>query len=176
MQPLAPQVEIAVAQADILRIFLVAEHGERQFLRIGLHLDAIGMNLDLAGGEVRIDGVGVAADDLALDRHDGFDAQPFQRLERFVGGVGDDLGQAVMVAQIDEQEVAMVALAVNPAREPDSLADMRGAQLAAIVGAIGMHVRTTFERNICGKSEAERFAPARALCPRDEGVSMRHGC
>jgi hypothetical protein len=44
-----------------------------------------------------------------------------------------------MVAQIDEQEIAVVALAVDPAGKADGLADMVAAQLAARVGTIGVH-------------------------------------
>ena len=44
-----------------------------------------------------------------------------------------------MIAQIDEQHAAMVALAVNPARQADGRADIGGAELGAGVGAIGVH-------------------------------------
>ena len=44
-----------------------------------------------------------------------------------------------MVAQVDEQHAAMVADAVAPAREADGLADMVFAELAAGMGAIGVH-------------------------------------
>ena len=44
-----------------------------------------------------------------------------------------------MVAQIDEQQVAMVALAVDPAGQTDLRADVIGAQRAAGVRAVGMH-------------------------------------
>ena len=44
-----------------------------------------------------------------------------------------------MVAQVDEQQVAVVALAVDPAREAGRLAGIVGAQRAAGMGAIGMH-------------------------------------
>jgi hypothetical protein len=46
-----------------------------------------------------------------------------------------------MVAQIDEQQAAMVALAMHPAGQPDGLANMRGALRAAGVGAVEMHSR-----------------------------------
>ena len=36
-----------------------------------------------------------------------------------------------MIAQVDEQHAAMVALAVDPARQSDGLADLGGGQLAA---------------------------------------------
>ena len=44
-----------------------------------------------------------------------------------------------MIAQIDEQQPAMIALAMHPARDADRLADLFGAKLAAIMGAIGVH-------------------------------------
>ena len=49
------------------------------------------------------------------------------------------LGDAVMVAQIDEDQPAMVAAAIDPARQPHGLADIGFAQLAAGMGAIGVH-------------------------------------
>ena len=51
-------------------------------------------------------------------------------------GVKEHLGQALAVAQVDEDEPAKVAAAPDPARERDDLADVRGAQLAA-----GMRVK-----------------------------------
>ena len=50
-----------------------------------------------------------------------------------------------MVAQVDENQPAMVAAAIHPAGQPDGLADMRLAQFAAGVGAIGMHDGKTFK-------------------------------
>jgi hypothetical protein len=52
--------------------------------------------------------------------------------------VGDDLGDAVMVAQVHEQHAAMVALAMDPARggHPDPQLEVEG---AAGVRTIGMH-------------------------------------
>ena len=44
-----------------------------------------------------------------------------------------------MVAQIDEQEIAVVALAVNPAGNADLGADILRPKLAAVVGSIGVH-------------------------------------
>ena len=44
-----------------------------------------------------------------------------------------------MIAQVDEQQPAMVAPAIDPAGQPDGLSDMFLAKLAAGVGAIGVH-------------------------------------
>ena len=45
-----------------------------------------------------------------------------------------------MVAKIDEENAAMVTLAVNPARKPDLFSDVGSAELTAIVGAIRVHL------------------------------------
>jgi hypothetical protein len=50
-----------------------------------------------------------------------------------------------MVTQVDEDQPTMVAAAIHPAGQPDGLADMRLAQFAAGMGAIGMHDGKTFK-------------------------------
>src|ERR1700712_3539705 len=56
------------------------------------------------------------------------------------GAGGEDaLRKAEMVPQIDEEQAAMVALAVNPTRKPDGLAGITGAKRAAGMGAVGVH-------------------------------------
>jgi hypothetical protein len=44
-----------------------------------------------------------------------------------------------MVAQVDEDQVAMIALLVHPARYADGVADVAFAERGAVVGAIGVH-------------------------------------
>jgi hypothetical protein len=44
-----------------------------------------------------------------------------------------------MVAKVNEQHAAVVAAVVNPAREPDNLADVRRPQIVARVGAVLVH-------------------------------------
>jgi hypothetical protein len=46
------------------------------------------------------------------------------------------LRDAVAVAQIEEDEVAVIAAAVDPAHEGDGLAGVGGAEFAAGVGAL----------------------------------------
>jgi hypothetical protein len=58
--------------------------------------------------------------------------------------VGHDLGDAVVIAQVDEQHAAMIALAMDPAREADILADMLAREGAAGVGTIRVH-RNSFQ-------------------------------
>ena len=54
-------------------------------------------------------------------------AEHFARFDDFsgrVGGIEDDLGDAVAVAEVDEQAAAVVAVGVDPAAEGDGVADM----------------------------------------------------
>jgi hypothetical protein len=44
-----------------------------------------------------------------------------------------------MVAQVDEDQPAMIAPAIDPARQADSLSNILFAKLAAGMGAIGVH-------------------------------------
>ena len=51
-----------------------------------------------------------------------------------------DLRDAVVVAEVDEEDAAVVAEAEHPAGEADGLAGVLLAELVAGVCAIGMHV------------------------------------
>jgi hypothetical protein len=51
-------------------------------------------------------------------------------------GVEDDLGHAFAIAEVDEDERAVVTAIGHPTKEHDFLADVGGAQSAAIVGAL----------------------------------------
>ena len=44
-----------------------------------------------------------------------------------------------MVAQVDKQQIAVIALAMDPAGQADGLADAGGAERGTIVGAICVH-------------------------------------
>jgi len=52
----------------------------------------------------------------------------------------------VVVAQIDEDQPAMVALAMDPAGQANLGAGVAGAKLAAGMGAIGVHWSVVFSR------------------------------
>ena len=80
-------------------------------------------------------------------------------LQRLAARGGDDLGQPVMVAQVDEQHAAMVALAVNPARQADGRADVGGAKLGAVMGTVGVH-----DVALAAIADVRKFAGRRFAC------------
>jgi hypothetical protein len=65
-----------------------------------------------------------------------------------------------MIAQIDEQKLTMIALAVDPARQPSWSALVAEAQLATMVGAVGMHAWVPDVRRRSGGSAGFVNLPA----------------
>ena len=94
--------------------------------------------LDVAGGHIRV-GEPFAA--LAEDSGDGDDVLGASHL-RFQMGQRRDLlvehhlGDAGAVAEVEEDEVAVVAAAVDPTHKGDGLAGVGGAEFAAGVRAL----------------------------------------
>jgi hypothetical protein len=62
-----------------------------------------------------------------------------------------------MITQVDEEQVAVIALAMHPSREPDGLADVAGAQGCAGMGTIGVHDQVGSLAKNCGEKRAPRF-------------------
>ena len=151
---LAAKVEETVLKPYVLRIFLLAEHRQRQFGRRSQHLDLVDVQLDRAGRQIRIFGAGRTAAQPAVDPNHPFRAQLFGILERRRIRVGDALRQPVMVAQVDEEHAAMVANTMAPARQANRLVDIALPERAAGVGTVTMH--GDLEGSIWRESEGER--------------------
>ena len=139
MDALAPQIEEAVAQAGFLAGILVARHLQRQHVGGRFHLETIDTDLDIAGRQLGVDRLGIALHDAAGDDHHAFRTHRLDRLEHRRIGVDDALGDTVMVAQIDEDELPVIALSVHPAGQADGVADILGTKLGAGMGTIAMH-------------------------------------
>jgi len=96
-----------------------------------------GLDLDFARGHFGIDGVGVAQAHLA-DSGDNVLGPHLLALQVAVGSqllVEDNLGNAAAIADVEKDEVAVVAAAIDPAHEDDVLAGVGGAKIAAHMGA-----------------------------------------
>ena len=92
-----------------------------------------GLNLDFAGRHLGIDGVLVAQAHLA-HRGDNILRPHLLALRVALGRqflVEHDLGDAGAVAQVEEDQVAVVAAPVDPAHHHHLLAGVGGAQIAA---------------------------------------------
>ncbi len=91
-----------------------------------------------------------AGDDFAIDLDHIFRTYFFGHAKSFGAvGVEHQLRQACIVAQVDEQQAAVVAFAVDPAREADGFTDLGFRQGATGVTAIEVHsVRPWVTREI----------------------------
>lgn len=147
---LAAQVEEAVLQAALLTHSVVGVDLERQLLRGAQQLDLGNLDLDLAGGQLGVDVLGAARDDLSVDADDRLLVDLVEGLIGGGAGAGDELRDAVVVAQIDEEDAAQVSAIVQPAAQPDVGGDVRGAELAAGVGPVPMHRRSSSLSNLRG--------------------------
>ena len=127
----AAQVEVAVLEPDLLPHVDVVVDRERQRRGRVQHLDLVGDDLDLAGGQVGVRvALGTGAD-LAGD----LDAVLAAQAVRHGLVADDDLDQAAGLAQVEEGHAPVIAASGHPPGEGDGLADVLGAQGAGVMGA-----------------------------------------
>jgi hypothetical protein len=131
----AAQVEHAMREPHGLREALLVERERRRGGSVQ-DLDLVREHLDLAGAQR---GVGRALGPRAHPAGDGnavFVAQLLGGRER-LGAVriGHDLQQALAVAQVDEDDAAVVAATMDPAGHGDRLVQVAAVDEAAVVGA-----------------------------------------
>ena len=116
MQRFAAQIEEPVFQAGFFWIFLFTSNGQRQLFRLAEHNDIARENFDLTRGQICVHRGGTARLYIAINGDNAFKAQCFEDWQGGAVAIGDNLRHAVVIAQIDEQNAAMVALTMDPAR------------------------------------------------------------
>ena len=149
VQPLAAQIQEAIGQPRLFRIIQIAEHRQRQFLRLPciaassmrISTSPVGRSLFTVSGE-RATTLPV---NVTTHSERALSARERRRIR-----LDHALGDAIMVAQVDEHQPAMVAPAVDPAGQPDGLSDIVLAKLAASMGAIGVHGVKTWKGRVFG--------------------------
>ena len=163
MQLLPAQIEETVFEPCFLRIFDIAKDRQRQVRGLPQHLYGRDHQLDFARREIGVERAFGALANLALDRNHPLAAQRLGDLERRACRIDDDLGKPVMIAQIDEQQPAMVANAVAPARETYCCVNIIRPQRSAGVRAI------TVER---GGGIHEKSKPLNKRCDRQSILTV----
>ena len=140
VQAVAAKVEVTVLQPQLLGIVRLAEHRHGQFGGVGQHLERLDPNLDLAGRQAGVRRFRRACGDhLAVDLDHALGAGAFGEREAGRGRRQHELGDAVVVAQVNEHQPAMVALPVHPAGQAHAAPHVRGAERATSVGTVGVH-------------------------------------
>src|SRR5262249_44764774 len=131
------EIEVPVAQADALVDVLLVEL-ERQGVRAREDPQLVDLELDRAGRQVRVHGVRRTRRDLSLRLEHELVADGV----RYRGGLGrpirvdDELDDACVVAQVDEDQAAVVAPTGRPPGQLEAFADVAAARLAAVAVAI----------------------------------------
>ncbi len=138
--------------------FIVADDASRdRALALATELRRAGLraDLDLAGGQVRVRGLGGAADDPAPGAEHVLAAQLVTEAEGVAGDVGveNELHDPGAIAEVDEDQPAVVPAAVDPARDADLGFDPLGQHragpgVAVLVGAKGRDHDETFSRDM----------------------------
>ena len=131
---LAPQVEVAVTKPQLLADGLVVM--ERRRLRFRQHGELRREHLDFAAREIRVDGAVRTRTHDTLDGEHELRTQPLGFREH-LGPVGieDDLQQAFAIAQIDENDAAVIAAPVYPTGYRHCPADGGAVHVAAVMTA-----------------------------------------
>ena len=135
---IAAQVDVAIFQPH----FLIRQRsiGGEKGRVLGFIQDAqfVSHQFNFAGGNVLVDGVGIAQ----LDGANGGNYELVAQQFRFVvdGGVrllaDDDLRDAGTIAHVDKDEIAKIAATVYPSHENSFFAGIGGAQRAAHVSTL----------------------------------------
>ena len=117
LQGRTAQVEVAVFQADLFVDVDVVFNVERRRLRRIEDAQFFAADFDRTGLHLGVDRIGVTHADDAADDENVFRADLFCLIERglFVIRRGNDLYDARAVAEVDENQSAVVAAAFNPA-------------------------------------------------------------
>ena len=113
------QVDIAILEAHLF----VGQHRvggrEGQGLAVVQNAQLVGNHFDFAGGDVLVDGVGLAQLHVADDRNYKLGAHRGGPVVDFSAGIGGDdrLRDAAAIAQVKEDKIAEVAPLVHPSHE-----------------------------------------------------------
>ena len=161
----AAQVEEAVLEAHVLALFgLLVRDVERRDGGGALHHEFVRLDLDLARREVGVDRFGVAQLHLARHGDDAFKVGLLDEGEEAAARMDDDLREAVVVAEVHEEDAAVVAEAEHPAGKANRLARVFPAELVARMRAVGVHVAHGVTRFVLQNHWLHSIAHIRPLC------------
>ena len=134
----ASQVEIAILEPHFFVGDCLFGRRKRWKLRVVQDQQVRRGDFDFAGDHFRVDRIGAAQADLADRGDDVFRAHVLGFGMAFGRKVliQHNLRNAVAIAQVEEDEVAVIAPAIHPTHQRDGLAGVGGAQFAAGVSAL----------------------------------------
>jgi len=174
------EIEKPIAEAEILGNIMAFAKLEGQRVRPGQDLELMNVDFDLARGQIGIDRAFEAMIDDALHSYDVLGADG---LGQAVGlGMGlrveNQLGDALSVAEIDENDTSVVAIGISPASQSDRRADIGGSEFAAVMAADIERIGGRFGQNCCHADDSfgtNGLATKKALYSRTTSSKGRPG-
>jgi len=139
------EIQEPVLQTHLLGILEFLVDREGKLVGFGLDMELLTFDLDLSCREIGINGFRFASDHASRKGDDTFQPEVFREVEKILVWVDDDLGEAVVVTEIVEQDPSMVSFTVNPAGKFDRLADMVFAEFAAGMCPKRVHQKVSFK-------------------------------
>ena len=119
---LAPQVEVAIAQAGFFGVLLIAENLQWQIpLHVTQNFHVADVDFDLACWELFVDQALITGLHLTINADAPFATHLLNLGKNRAVRVAEHLGHAVGVTQVDEEDTTMIAHAVDPARQTDGI-------------------------------------------------------
>jgi hypothetical protein len=133
----AAQIDVAIFEAHFFVLDRFFSRRKGREVRVVENANLRGLDLDFARGHFGIDGVRIAQAHLADGGDDvfGTDLLAFQVAVGSELLIEDNLGDAAAVPEVEKDEVAVIAAAIDPAHEDYLLAGVGGAKIAAHVSA-----------------------------------------
>ena len=134
----ASEIQVAILQPHFFIRNRFFRRRKGRYARVIQHQKLVGDQLHFACRHLRIDGARIAAPQRAFGSHDIFWAHMLGLRVAFPREVlvQNDLSDSGAVAQVEKDEVAVVATAVDPTHQHDRLAGVFGAKLPTGMGAL----------------------------------------
>ena len=132
------EIEVAVAEPGVLGDVGGGIDRKREHVGRGQDLDGVHGHLDGARGQLRVVVLLLPRHHLAAHRDHALEAKPGEGLEAWPVGVRDQLHDAAGVAQVDEQQAAVVALCRHPARQAVTPSDVGLGDLTGTDVSVGV--------------------------------------
>ena len=138
LDPRTAEVQVAVLQAEVvvfLAFFVRVVNGERRGEGGVQDFELVSLDFDFTRGELFVGVAFFAGVDLTSHVNNVFVTELFGSLQHVgvVVGVENDLGLAILVAEVNENHTTMVAAAIHPTGECYGLANIFLAKLAAVM-------------------------------------------
>ena len=169
LDPRTAEVEVTVLQAEVvvfLALFVWVVDGERGGEGGVQDFELVGLDFDFTRGELFVRVALFAGIDLAGHINYVFVAELFGSLHHVgvVVRVEDDLGLAILVAEVHKNHTTMVAAAIHPTGECYGLANVFFAKLAAVMSTFHVSI---LEDNFSGQNIAFLSPKGRSTPPKD---------